>query len=139
MSVRNNCFVPRDLDYLCLYVEDLSTSIAFYRDVVGLEFKFEQDGYAEFVTHPTKFGLYERSRLPSLIGREGGVQGPTMAAVFLVQNADSEAERLKSLNVPILAGPEDRPWGHRTVHILDPDEHVVEFAQEIPRTSSRER
>jgi len=27
----------------------------------------------------------------------------------------------------------DRPWGHRTVHVEDPDGFVVELAEEIPR------
>ena len=125
------------VDYVVLYVGDLSKSIDFYRDIVRLELKFEENGYAEFVTEQTKFGLYERSRLPELIGREAGGPGPMVANVFLVDDADAEAERLKSLEVPILAGPEDRPWGHRTIHILDPDQNVVEFAQEIERSTPR--
>ena len=31
----------------------------------------------------------------------------------------------------------DRPWGHRTLHVADPDGFVVEFAQEIPRARGR--
>jgi lactoylglutathione lyase len=129
--------VGKTVDYVVLYVADLSSSIDFYRDVVGLEFKFDENGYAEFDAGQTKFGLYERVRLPSLIGREGGPKGPSVANVFLVDDVDAEAERVQSLGISILAGPEDRPWGHRTVHILDPDENIVEFAQEIPRTSPR--
>lgn len=132
-------FVPRSVDYVVLYVEDVSDSISFYRDVVGLDYKFDEAGYAEFATGAAKFGLYERSRLPSLIGREAGLPGPTAAVVFLVESADAEAERLTSLGIEIIAGPEDRPWGHRTVHFLDPDQHVVEFAQEIARSSPRAR
>ncbi len=82
----------RRVDYVILYVNDIQHSIAFYRDVVGLSFKFTEAGYAEFATEGTKFALYERARLHA-----------------------------------------DRPWGHRTLHVLDPDGHVVEFAQEIPR------
>jgi lactoylglutathione lyase len=125
------------VDYVVLYVEDLSASIDFYRDVVGMELKFEENGYAEFVTEQTKFGLYEKARLKSLIGREGGPKGPTVANVFLVSDVDAEAKRLESLGISILAGPEDRLWGHRTVHIFDPDENIVEFAQEIPRSTPR--
>jgi lactoylglutathione lyase len=36
-----------------------------------------------------------------------------------------------------LAPPTDRPWGHRTLHVADPDGFVVEFAQEIPRARGR--
>jgi lactoylglutathione lyase len=53
------------VDYVILYVRDLERSVAFYRDGIGLPFRFHDGGYAEFVTRGTKFGLYERSRCPS--------------------------------------------------------------------------
>jgi len=123
----------RRVDYVILYVSDLHRSIAFYRDVVGLTFKFTEAGYAEFATDGTKFALYERARLPGLIGREGAAGGPFGEVAFLVQDVDAEAERVRGTSAAILSGPVDRPWGHRTVHVIDPDGHVVEFAQEIPR------
>lgn len=52
------------VDYVVLYVGDLDASLAFYRDAIGLPFKFQESGYAEFATPGTKFALYERSRLP---------------------------------------------------------------------------
>jgi lactoylglutathione lyase len=51
--------------YVILYVRDLAASIAFYRDLLGLPFKFEEAGYAEFATHGT------RSRCMSSGGRSG--------------------------------------------------------------------
>ena len=41
---------------------------------------------------------------------------------------------LRAAGVEILAGPEDRPWGHRTLHLADPEGMIVELAQEIERT-----
>lgn len=125
------------VDYVILYVGDLEASIAFYRDVLGLPFKLQQSGYAEFATAGTRFGLYEKARLPGLIGREGGEGGPEGEVLFLVDDVDGWAARLREAGVEVLSGPVDRPWGHRTLHVLDPDEHVVELAQEIPRTSPR--
>jgi lactoylglutathione lyase len=118
--------------YVVLYVRNLEASVAFYREVVGLTFRFQESGYAEFDTRGTKFALYERARLPGLIGREAAEGGPGGEVVFLVDDADEEAQRLRGLGVEILAGPVDRPWGHRTLHLLDPDGFVVELAQEIP-------
>ncbi len=119
--------------YVVLYVRDLAASIAFYRDVVGLELRFEGSGYAEFAARGTKFALYERARLPGLIGREATGGGPAGEVVFLAYDVDAEAERLRGLGVEIVAGPTDRPWGHRTLHLLDLDGFVVELAEEIPR------
>lgn len=139
MSDASPCFDAgvETIDYVVLYVRDLEASMAFYRDVIGLPFKFQDSGYAEFTTRGTKFGLYERSRLPGLIGRLATGGGPAGEVLFLVDDVDAEAERVRGLRVEILAGPVDRPWGHRTLHVLDPDGFVVELAQEIPRARRR--
>lgn len=122
--------------YVILYVTDLRASIAFYRDVAGLELGFEDAGYAEFVTHGTKFALYERRRAAWLVDSEV-TPGPAAEVAFVVDDVDAQARRVTELGARILSGPTDRPWGHRTLHVADPDGFVVEFAQEIPRRRSR--
>ena len=57
--------------------------------------------------------------------------------MLVVEDVDAVASGLRARGVPLLAEPADRPWGHRTVHVADPDGFVVEFAQEIPRARSR--
>ena len=120
-----------------LFVRDLEASSAFYRDVVGLHFKLRDAGYAEFVTGETRFGLLDRTRASDLIRREPTEGGPAGEVLFLVHDVDAEAERLRGLGVEFLSGPVDRPWGHRTLHLLDPDGFVVELAQKIPRLLPR--
>lgn len=120
------------IDYVILYVGDLEHAIAFYRDVIGLPFKFSDHGYAEFATTNLKFALFEKSSARALIGREP--DGAFASEILiLVDDVDAEAARLRGAGAEILSGPEDRPWGHRTLHVAGPDGHVVEFAQEIPR------
>ena len=121
--------------YVILYVRDLDVSVAFYQNVIGLPFKLRDAGYAEFVTGETKFGLLERTGASDLIHREPTEGGPAGEVLFLVDDVDAEAERLRGLGVEFLTGPVDRSWGHRTLHLLDPDGFVVELAQEIPRLS----
>jgi len=121
------------VDYVILYVSDLQAAIDFYRNVIGLPFKLQGDGYAEFATSGTRFGLFETSMLPQLIGREAAPGDPAAEIALLVEDVDAEAERLREAGAEILTGPVDRPWGHRTLHVAGPDGHVVEFAQEIPR------
>ncbi len=89
--------------------------------------------YAELVTEGTKLGLFERAKLPELIGRDARAGGPGGEIAFLVEDVDGEAARLRAAGVEILRGPTDRLWGHRTLHLLDPDGFVVELAQEIER------
>lgn len=124
------------IGYIILYVADLDASIEFYREVLGLPHRFTDAGYAEFGTEGTRFALYERRRAEWLTGRTV-TPGPAAEIVLLVEDVDAQARRLEALGTTILSGPADRPWGHRTIHVADPDGFVVELAQEIPRQRSR--
>jgi lactoylglutathione lyase len=126
----------RQLGYVILYVADLDRSIAFYRDSIGLQLKFVDAGYAEFASGPTRFALYEQRRASWLIDSPT-TPGPAAEVVFVVDDVDEEARQLSDAGVPVLAPPTDRPWGHRTVHVADPDGFVVELAQEIARRRDR--
>ncbi len=123
--------------YIILYVGDLAASIAFYRDVLGLPFKFQDAGYAEFSTKGTRFALYEKRRAEWLTGRTV-TPGPAAEVVFMVDDVDAYARRLAGSGISIISGPADRPWGHRTIHLLDPDAFIVELAQDIPRRRTRQ-
>lgn len=125
-----------EIGYVILYVGDLEVSVGFYRDVVGLAYKFTDAGYAEFDAGGVRFALYERRRAEWLTGRDVA-PGAGGEVVVMVEDVDAHAARLAAAGVPLLSGPADRPWGHRTVHVTDPDGFVVEFAQEIPRARGR--
>ena len=125
------------LGYVILFVGDLERSVAFYRGVIGLPFKLAGDGYVEFATKGARFGLYDRNRLGELTGQgTDPPDHPGGEVVFLVEDVDAEAERLREAGATILRGPVDRAWGHRTLHLEDPDGFVVELAGEIPRQPS---
>lgn len=120
------------LDYVILYVRDVEAAVGFFRDVLGLRHRFTRDGYAEFGTGAAKLGLLQEERATHLIG-EAPPGGGGSEILFLVDDVDREAERLRGAGARILSGPEDRPWGHRTLHLEGPEGHIVELAQEIPR------
>ncbi len=120
------------LGYAILFVSDLERSIRFYRDALGLPFRFANESYAEFATEGAKFALYARSHLPELIGREappGPAPWPQGEIAFLCDDVDAEHERLAADGVTILSPPTDRPWGERTLHVADPDGNVVELTR----------
>ena len=98
----------RRVDYVIHYVESLRRSVTFYRDVIGLRVRIEGDGYVEFEMDNTKFSLFERSKLPGLIGREGG-NPPCGEIGFLIEDVDGEAERLKG---SVSRSSADRWIGH---------------------------
>ncbi len=120
------------LAYAILFVADLERSIRFYRDTIGLPFRFASESYAEFATEGSKFGLYARPHLPELIGRRApldAVPWPQGEVAFFVADPDAEHERLQAAGVEVLAPPTDRPWGERTLHVADPDGNVLELTR----------
>jgi lactoylglutathione lyase len=123
------------LGYAILFVSDLGRSIAFYRDTLGLPFRFANESYAEFATEGAKFSLFARSSLPELIGREAPadeIPWPQGEVAFFCDDVDAEHDRLAAAGVRILAPPADRPWGERTLHLADPDGNVVELTRPRP-------
>jgi lactoylglutathione lyase len=124
--------MPSRLGYSILFAADLERSIRFYRDVIGLPFKFSNESYAEFATKGAKFALFARGHLPELIGREvpsDPAPWPQGEVAFFVDDPDAEHERLAAAGVEVLAPPTDRPWGERTLHVADPDGNVVELTR----------
>jgi lactoylglutathione lyase len=124
--------VPTRLGYVILFVSDLDRAIGFYRDVIGVPLRLRADAYAEFATEGAKFALFPHSELPALIGREAPpdpAPWPQGEVAFFVDDVDAEHARLQQAGVPVLAPPTDRPWGERTLHVVDPDGNVVELTR----------
>lgn len=49
------------LSYVIKFVADMDRAVKFYRDVLGLELKFESPGWSEFVTGETRLALHPAS------------------------------------------------------------------------------
>jgi lactoylglutathione lyase len=106
--------------------------VRFYRDVLGLPFRFATETYAEFATTGAKFAIFSRRALPELIGRaapSGRLPWPAGEVAFYVEDPDAEHARLVHAGVAIIAPPTDRPWGERTLHLADPGGNVVELTR----------
>ncbi len=49
------------LGYVIKFVSDMGKTVKFYRDVLGLQLKFESPGWSEFVTGETTLALHPAS------------------------------------------------------------------------------
>ena len=49
------------LRYVIKFVSDMGRAVKFYRDVLGLQLKFESPGWSEFVTGETTLALHPAS------------------------------------------------------------------------------
>ncbi len=127
---------PRSIDAITLFVEDLEQSKLFYREVFGLSVFFEDENSAVFKFENTLINLLKIPAARDLIkpavvaGRDAGSR---FQFTIPVDDVDAACAELATRGVGLLNGPMDRLWGIRTASFTDPDGHIWEFAQALPR------
>ena len=147
---------PRNLSHVAIGVRDMDRSVAFYRDVVGLDVTFDgveefrnadgeitlrrrgvylrwdDDPHAPFVVLDQPFDR-ERSGEPKRIGDLGFHH-----LGFWVDDVDVVAARARAADVEFFLGPADSDTGEygeppgspmRMLLLRDPDGNVVQFDQ----------
>jgi len=122
------------LDMIGIFVKDLHQMVEFYRDVLGFEIDWDGKGpYAEFKHKSIRFSMYERARLPGLLGQTptypDGLNGTFELAIDLPASVDVDREFqriVKAGALPVYA-PRIEPWGMYSSMITDPEGNIVEI------------
>ncbi len=121
-----------------LFVRDLETMVTFYRDVLGVEIDWNGEGpYAEFHHEGIRFAMYERSKLPELLGQEPGYPSGLNGTFELVinvgkrENVDAFFERVSGQGAAKVYGPRDEPWKMRSATVADPEGNLIEIASDF--------
>jgi catechol 2,3-dioxygenase-like lactoylglutathione lyase family enzyme len=125
----------KDIGAMTLMVPDLDSAKTFYEQAFGLgardlgdEVMFRFGNMAVF--------LHEAAHTePPTEVLEKGLEGAGQFAI-IVEDVDAVSVELVEHGVELLSGPQDRPWGMRTVTFADPAGHIWEIAQEIPQGST---
>jgi len=129
--------MPTDLQHISaisLFVDDLRTAKAFYRNVFEVETIFEDDVSAAFKLDNLILNLLHVDSAGEIIEPQApGARdaGPRCQFSVWVDDVDALCARLRERGVSLLAGPKDRPWGMRTANFVDPAGHSWEVAQKI--------
>lgn len=106
-----------------LTVQDLASSLRWYRDVIGFEVdqRHERDGQLRAVS-------LRAGDVRILIGQDDGAKGwdRTKGEGFSLhfttsQNVDDIAHRVREHGHTLDTEPTDMPWGARVFRVLDPD------------------
>lgn len=131
-------FTPRRLTHVNLYVGDLHRSLAFYRDVCGVELAFEEPGIeAMFLSNGNShhdLALMQASEREH-VGRDGLVQVSAARGRFpglnhIAFEIESEAALVRAIEGVQARGVViDRMLDHlisRSAYLSDPDGNVVE-------------
>jgi catechol 2,3-dioxygenase-like lactoylglutathione lyase family enzyme len=122
------------VECVTLFVEDLPAAKKFYEQVFTTTPVYEDQNCTVVRLNNLMLNLLKISESSELIGpakvagRDGGAR---MIFTIRVSNVDDVCTQLKNLNVALLNGPINRPWGRRTAAFADPAGHVWEIAHEL--------
>jgi catechol 2,3-dioxygenase-like lactoylglutathione lyase family enzyme len=121
---------------ITLFVDDPKRSKAFYEKVFDATDIYEDENSAAFRFENTIVNLLARREASGLIGPAAVAEpgaGSQLQLTIWVDDADAACEELAARGVTLLNGPINRAWGMRTAAFADPDGHVWEVAQELPK------
>jgi catechol 2,3-dioxygenase-like lactoylglutathione lyase family enzyme len=120
-----------------LYVKDQQRAKEFYRAVLRVEPSLDVPGMTEFqLVNGASLGLMPSANIKRLLGDKlpnpANADGIPRAEVYLLVDSPQEYHaRALSRGATELSPLQDRDWGHRAAYSLDPDGHVVAFAEEF--------
>jgi catechol 2,3-dioxygenase-like lactoylglutathione lyase family enzyme len=121
---------------ITLFVEDPQRSKSFYEKIFDLSPVFEDESSVAFkfenmfvnlLKMPAARGLIE----PAAVADRDA--GSSFQLTIWVDDADAVSAEVASRGVDLLSGPMNREWGMRTAAFADPDGHIWEVAQELPK------
>jgi len=113
----------QSIDHVGLHVADVSISVAFYRDVLGLTAIDRPD-----LGFPGAWFRIGSSQELHLIGKNSNPDNPPRERHFAIAVEDATAwqQHLQRHGLE-LDGPRPRPDGAVQIFVRDPDGHVIEL------------
>lgn len=121
------------VDYIMIVVSDMSRSVAFYRDVLGLPLKFETPEWTEFQTGPTTLALHGGGASKEKEEDNHGTKYAGSCSIgFDVKDVEVTYRELKEKGVLFVMPPMQREGeGIKLAVCVDPDGLPVSFAQNL--------
>lgn len=120
-----------------LYVKDQERSRTFYSAVLKCEPVLDVPGMTEFVFRQGgSLGLMPESGAARLLGSSvpnpsSGNGIPRAELYLVVEDAARYHHRALQNGAREISPLEERAWGDRTAYSLDPDGHVIAFAETV--------
>jgi predicted enzyme related to lactoylglutathione lyase len=114
--------------YVNVFTTDLKRAVGFYRDVLGLPLRFEDEkfGYASFGVGGVGLGIArvepDAAESRGLVGRHTGVG-------FGVPDLGAAHRALAAQGVRFTMPPTKQPWGGTMATFVDPDGNVFYLDQ----------
>ena len=123
--------------HFILYVADQARSTRFYSAVLAQPPRLDVPGMTEFdLAGGAVLGLMPEAGIKRLLGSRlpdpaQASAAPRAELYLLVPDPRAFHERALAQGARELSPLADRDWGHRAAYSLDPDGHVLAFAEEV--------
>src|SRR5215472_4215903 len=122
-----------------LFVRDLASCTAFYRDTLGFAVGHTDDSSVWFGDR--KILLLQWSAAADMLGEEALSQAGGSSRVLLcaeVEDVDAAHAALLAKGVAFVQPPTSQPWGLRTAHFADPEGNLWEIAHNIAERAEKQ-
>jgi lactoylglutathione lyase len=122
----------KQLDYTMVIVSDMTRSIEFYRDKLGIPLKFQSPEWSEFLTGATTLALHGGGK--PQVPKEGSAdkEAGTCSIGFNVEDVEKTYAELMAKGITFVMPPTQREGeGIKLAVCIDPDGLPVSFAQLI--------
>ena len=93
------------LSYAIVFVSDMSLSVSFYRDVVGLPLRYETAEWSEFATEGATFALHAAKGSAS--GEDAGKAPGRCQPGFSTSDLSAFHKRMTEAGVPCTRSPRE--------------------------------
>ena len=123
--------MTKQADYVIVFVTDMTKSVPFYRDVLGLKLRFESPDWTEFETGATTIALHGKST-PRSSPPETEPRAGECHLGFNVPDIEARVAELERAGARIALRPKKREdEGIILAVVLDPDGMPITFAQSL--------
>ena len=116
------------LKNILLVVEDVERSIAFYKELFGLQVIRRFDGN---VILTEGLVLQERKIWENLVGQQINYQGNATELYFIENDLEGFQEKLENsfFEIKYVHKLKEYSWGQKAIRIYDPDGHMIEIGE----------
>jgi lactoylglutathione lyase len=119
------------VNYAIVFVADMSRSVSFYRDVIGLPLRFESPGWTEFATDGATLALHASEGSGSEKDNPVRVPAGRCRPGLSVPDLDEFHKRMIKHDVPCVQEPAE-VFGARVAQYVDPDGLGISVGEERP-------
>ena len=122
------------LSYAIVFVGDMTRSVAFYRDVIGLPLRFESPGWSEFATDGATLALHAAEAPATAPDNPLRIPPGRCRPGLNVPSLDTFHQRMIDHKVQCVQEPTET-FGVRIAQYLDPDGMAISVSED--RRASR--